>query len=112
MAEATAVALTGDTLSCGTFELCAAGMINRVEIAALMSTALGRQIEAGEAAFSEWARAAHLPVGPVRDGLEAMNADYDKYGFLGGNALVLKAVLGRELRTLAAYITELVSRSI
>ncbi len=112
VAEAAALALTGDTLSRGTFELCAAGMVNRIEIAALMSRALGREIEAGEAAFDEWARAAHLPEGPVRDGLAAMNADYDKYGFPGGNALTLRSVLGREPRALAEYIGELASRSI
>ena len=112
VAEAAALALTEDTLSCGTFELCAAGMVNRIEIVALMGAALGRTITAGEIPFDEWARSVHLPEGPVRDGLEAMNADYDKYGFPGGNALVLKAVLGREPRTLVEYITELASRSI
>lgn len=93
-------------LSCGTFEMCAEGMVNCMEIVALMSAALDRTITAGEMPFDEWTRSVHLPKGPVRDGLEAMNADHDKYGFPGGNSLVLKAVLGREPRTLASYIQE------
>jgi uncharacterized protein YbjT (DUF2867 family) len=46
VAEAAALALTGDTLSRGTFELSAAGMVNRVELAELMSQALGRAVVA------------------------------------------------------------------
>ncbi len=107
VAEAAALALTGDTLSYGTFELCAPGMVDRVEIAALMSDALGRPIEASEMPFEAWAQAAHLPDGPVHDGMKIMDADYDRYGFPGGNALVLRAILGREPRTLRAYVEEL-----
>ena len=36
-----------------------------------------------------------------------MYADYDPFGFPGGNALVLKAVLGREPRTLEQFLHEL-----
>lgn len=109
VAEAAALAFTGDALAYGTFELCAPGMVNRTEIAALMSVALGRTIEAAEALFDDWADAAHLPAGPVRDGLKVMNADYDKYGFPGGNGLVLRAILDREPRTLLGYFQELAS---
>ena len=107
VAEAAALAFTGDKLAFGTFELCAPGMVNRTEIAALMSEALGRTIEAVAVPFDDWAQAAHLPAGPVRDGLKIMDADYDEYGFPGGNALVLRAILGREPRTLRAYFEEL-----
>ncbi len=110
VAEAAALALTGNTLAYGTFELCAPGMVNRVEMAAMMSEALGRTIEAGEIPFEEWAQEAHLPAGPLREGLAAMNADYDRYGFPGGNALVLRAILGREPRTLRQYIEEMAHR--
>ncbi len=58
----------------------------------------------------EWAQTAHLPEGPLREGLSAMNPDYDRYGFPGGNALVLRAILEREPRTLNQYIYELASR--
>lgn len=110
VAEAAALALTGDTLAYGTFELCAPGMVSRVEIAAMMGEALGRTIEAGETPFDEWAQAAHLPAGPLREGLAVMNGDYDRYGFPGGNALTLRAILGREPRTLRQYIQELAGR--
>lgn len=106
VAEAAALALTGDALSYGTFELCAPGMVDRIEIAALLSAALGRAIEAGEIPPAETAEALNLPPGPVRDGMTAMHVAYDKYGFTGGNALVLRAILGREPRTLLAYFQE------
>lgn len=110
VATAAALALSEDKLSYGTFELCAPGMVNGVELAALISEALGRRIEAGESSSEEWAKTAQIPEGPVREGLAIMNADYNQYGFPGGNALVLQAILGREPRTLRQYIYELASR--
>jgi hypothetical protein len=85
-------------------------MVDRVELTALMSEALGRTIEAGELPFEEWATMANIPDGPVREGLKKMYADYDKYGFPGGNALVLGAILGREPRTLKQFFQELAGR--
>ena len=110
VAEAAALALTGDRLDYGTFELSSPGMVDRVELAALMGEALGRPIEAAEPSFDEWAAAAKTPPGAVRDGLRTMYADYDRFGFPGGNALVLRAVLGREPRTLREYVRELAAR--
>lgn len=110
VAEAAALALTGDTLSYGTFELCAPGMVDRREMADIMGQALGRTIEAGEIPFDEWARTAKMPEGPVRDGMARMYEDYDRYGFPGGNALVLRAVLGREPRSLSQFFAELVAQ--
>lgn len=52
-----------------------------------------------------------MPDDPIREGLKKMYADYDQYGFPGGNALVLRAILGREPRTLRQYIHELASYS-
>ena len=43
VAEAGAIALTGDTLSYGTFELPARGIFDRIEVAKTMSEALGRK---------------------------------------------------------------------
>ena len=43
------------------------GMVNRVELAAMMSETLGRNIEAGEPSFDEWARMANIPDGPLRE---------------------------------------------
>ena len=108
VAEAVALALTGDKLAYGTFELCAPGMLSRVDLASLMSQALEREIEAAEPSFAEWARMAHVPDGPVWDGLKRMYEDYEEFGFPGGNSLVLEAVLGREPRTMEQFVWELV----
>jgi hypothetical protein len=84
-------------------------MIDREELAAITSEALGRTIKAAEPPFEEWARRAGIPEGPVKDGLQRMYAHYDSYGFPGGNALVLRAILGREPRSLRQYVQELAS---
>jgi uncharacterized protein YbjT (DUF2867 family) len=110
VAEVAVIALTSDRLDYGTFELCDAGMVDRVELAGLMSEALDSPIEAGEPTFEEWAQTAHIPAGAMRDGMQKMYAHYDRYGFQGGNALVLRAILGREPRPLRRYFYELASR--
>ena len=110
VAEVAALALTSDRLDHGTFELCDAGMVDRVELAAMMSEALDRPIEAGEPTFEEWAQTAHIPEGAIREGMKKMYAHYDRYGFPGGNALVLRAILGREPRSLRQYFYELANR--
>ena len=110
IAEAAAIALTTDRLNHGTFELCAPGMFSREEVTSMMSEALGRTIEAGEPPFNSWAEFAKVPEGPVQDGLRRMYAHYDQHGFPGGNALVLRAILDREPRTLREFFQELVQR--
>lgn len=107
VAETVGIAFTSDTLNYGTFELSATGMLNREEVAALMTEVLGRKIEAAEIPFEEFAKQANLPKGPMHDGLKAMFDEYDNYGFHGGNSLILKTILGREPRTLKQYIHEL-----
>jgi uncharacterized protein YbjT (DUF2867 family) len=107
VAEVAALAMTGTELSYGTFELCSPGMYNRLDLAALISDALGETVEAGEISPDKWAQQVQIPPGPLRDGLIAMNKEYDHYGFSGGNALVLKAILGREPRTVKQFIQEL-----
>jgi uncharacterized protein YbjT (DUF2867 family) len=110
VAEVAAIALTSDRLDYGTFELCDAGMVDRVQLAGMMSEALDSTIEAGESTFEEWAQTARIPEGAIREGLKKMYAHYDRYGFPGGNALVLRAILGREPRSLRQYFYELASR--
>jgi uncharacterized protein YbjT (DUF2867 family) len=107
VAAAAALAMTDVAFSYGTFELCSPGMYSRVDLAVLMSEAIGKTIEAGEIPTEQWARAVKLPPGELRDGLIAMNKDYDKYGLSGGNSLVLKTILGREPRTVSQFIIEL-----
>lgn len=105
VAEVAARALTGDDLAYGTFELSAPGMLDRTQLATIISAELGRSIEAAEIPLTQWAQ--EIPEGPERDGLIAMLTHYDKYGFPGGNALVLRAILGREPRTVRQYIHDL-----
>ena len=107
VAEAAALALTSSKLDYGTFELSAEGMANRIELTRMMSEALGQTIQAGEVDYDHWAQGAHIPEGPMREGLRRMFADYDQFGFPGGNALVLRTILDREPRTLRDYIYEL-----
>jgi uncharacterized protein YbjT (DUF2867 family) len=107
VAEAAALALTETTLDYGTFELCSEGMFDRVELAALMSGALGRTIEASESSPELVASGPAVDEDPLQAGLARMNAHYDEYGFPGGNALVLRSILGREPRSLEQYIYEL-----
>lgn len=51
-----------------------------------------------------------MPAGTLRDGFARMMAHYDEHGFPGGNALVLRAILGREPRTLEQYFRALAGR--
>jgi len=105
VAEVAALAFTNERLSYGTFELCAPGLVDRVEMAAMAGDVLGRPVSAAVTPLHEFA--SMLPAGPQRDGLTRMMAHYDQHGFAGGNGLVLAAILGREPRTLLNYFREL-----
>ncbi|HEX4065024.1 MAG TPA: NmrA family NAD(P)-binding protein [Acidobacteriaceae bacterium] len=107
VAEAAALAFVTDRLDYGTYELCAPGMLNRIEVAALMSEALGYEIRAAELPFEEWAASIGLPEGSRRAGMRRLYEHYDRHGFPGGNALVLRDILDREPRTLRDYLHEL-----
>lgn len=109
IAEVAAIALTEDRLLYGTFELAAEESLDRHDVAAIMGEVLGREVHAGMVPFDEWASKAGLPEdGPVRPGLRKMYAWYDAHGFLG-NPLTLRAILGRDARTLKSYFEELTS---
>ncbi len=112
VAEIAAEAFVTERFDNGTFELCSPGNFNRSEIAALMSEALDLRIEAGEMAFDAWAEMTGIPEGPTRSGLKRMYAVYNQYGFRGGNATVLKCLLGREPRTLSGFFQELAAKQI
>lgn len=107
VAEAAAIALATDRLDFGTFELCAPGMLNRIEVAQLMSQAVGYPIRAAEVPFDVWSGYMELAEGPLRDGMRRMYEHYDRHGFPGGNPLVLRDILEREPRTLEAFLQEL-----
>lgn len=109
VAEVAAIALTEDRLLYGTFELCAEGDLDRHAVAALIGEVLGREVKAEAPPFDEWAEKTGVPQeGLVRPGLKQMFDWYDAHGLLG-NPLTLRAILGREPRTLKAYFEELAS---
>jgi uncharacterized protein YbjT (DUF2867 family) len=105
VAEVAAMAMTANELSYGTFELCAPGMQDSHETAEIISEVLGRPISAVQIPLQQFA--SQLPAGPFRDGMGRMMAHYDKHGLPGGNSLVLRAILGREPRSLKDYFREL-----
>jgi hypothetical protein len=76
----------------------------------MISSASGKEIQATEPPFEEWAETISLPEGFVRNGMKAMFQEYDKHGFSGGNSLVLRTILGRQPRTLQEFIYELAAR--
>ena len=102
VAEAAAIALTEDRLLFGTFELCAEGWHNREDVAAIIGEVLGRPITAARVD----PKMAAASAGPGAPALQKMFDWYDKRG-LQGNALALRAILGREPRTLRAFFAEL-----
>jgi uncharacterized protein YbjT (DUF2867 family) len=108
VAEVAAMAMTGNELSYGTYELCAPGMLDSHDTAAILSDVLGRPINAVQIPLEQFA--SRLPEGPFREGMSRMMAHYDRNGLPGGNPLVLRAILGREPRSLKDYFRELASR--
>lgn len=98
VAEVAAMALTEDRLLYGTYELAAVGLHDRHDLAALIGAALGRKIAV--------ARTDPESLPPQMVLLKPMFAHYDHGGLLG-NALTLRAILGREPRTIADFFREL-----
>jgi uncharacterized protein YbjT (DUF2867 family) len=97
VAEVVAIALTEDRLNYGTFELCAEGHLNGKDMAALMGEVLGQKIEA-------------VKIHPNEPSpMQSMFDWYDLHGLLG-NSLTLRAILGREPRSLRAYLEELAAK--
>jgi uncharacterized protein YbjT (DUF2867 family) len=107
VAEVAAIALTEDRLLYGTFELCAEGHLDRNDVAAIIAGVLGRPIKAER--IDE--KMAAADAGPGAPALERMFGWYDKRGLLG-SALTLRAILGREPRTLRSFFEELQLASI
>lgn len=98
VAEVAAIALTEERLLYGTFELCAEGALDRHEVAALISEVLGRKISPER-----------IDPDTLGDAAQAMRPMFDHYDRVGlrGNALTLRAILGREPHTLRAFFEEL-----
>ena len=105
VAEVAAIALTEDRLNYGTYELCAEGHLNRQDVAELISGVLGRKIQAEKLDLNAGPNAAKPDDGQMAS-LKLMFDWYDRHALLG-NALILRAILGREPRSLRAYFEEL-----
>lgn len=104
VAEVVAIAMTSNQLDYGTFELAAGGMLDRVQLAAVMSAESGRDIAATDPDATAWPKS--LP-----PGLAAMFDTYDRHGFHGGNDLVLHTILGRRPTSVSDYIHELAANT-
>jgi len=102
VAEVAALAMTEDSLLYGTFELCSDGNLDRHNLTALMSEVMGR--------LDVPAKAQIPPAAGLPPELTRMFDWYDKHSLLG-NALTLRAILGREPRTLRSYLEDLNSKS-
>ena len=94
VAEVAAIALTEDRLLDGTFELCAEGVHDRADLSRIIGEVLGRPIRA--------ARVDPDSLPDVPAAMRRMFAHYDQHG-LRGNALTLRAILGRAPRSLRDY---------
>lgn len=107
VADVAATALLENRLTYGTFELCADGLPNREEIAAMMGEVLGRWIEAAEPTFNYWLAKTGLQYDEQQRRL--VKTTYEYYGAHGlyGSSVTLRAILEREPRTLRSYIEEL-----
>ena len=101
VADVAAIALLEDRLLCGTFELCADGKLNREDVAELIADVTGREIRAH--------RTDPDTLGEAANPMRPMFAHYDHHGLVG-SSLILRAILGREPRTLRAYFEELAGK--
>lgn len=78
VAEVAALAMVGDQLSYGTFELCAPGMLDTREAAAIASEIVGRPIAAVQIPLDRFA--SQFPEGPNRTSMVHMMRHYDRIG--------------------------------
>ncbi len=98
LGEAIARVLTDPTLRGGTYELCSGESLTHAEMAAIFSEVLGREVTAHKRSLDDWkAWAAERGWAPWSiEAYARMCNHYDEYGYPGGNALALRAILGRE----------------
>ncbi|MCJ9712459.1 hypothetical protein LWS69_25815, partial [Bordetella hinzii] len=77
------------------------------DVAAMMSQFLGRNVRAGVQDVGSWAEQARLRYDPQQQAQMRRVFDYfDRQG-LQGNAITLRAVLGREPRSLRDFLAEM-----
>lgn len=98
LGEAIARVLTDPTLRGGTYELCSGDSVTHAEMAAIFSEVLGQEVTAQKRSLEDW-RSWAAERGWAKWSIEAyarMCDHYDAHGYPGGNALALRAILGRE----------------
>jgi hypothetical protein len=111
VAEVAAIGLTEERLNFGTFELCASGLLNRNDIAAIMSEVSRREIRAEEVSFEEWTEKTRIPFDERQKQLLKRMFEYFAAHGLAGNSLVLRTILGRAPRDLESFIRELAQKT-
>jgi hypothetical protein len=99
-----------DRLNYGTFDLCAEGHLTGKDVAVLMGEVLGKKIEAVKINPEKPANLSKDTGDEKQTSpMQSMFDWYDHHGLVG-NSLILRAILGREPRTLRAYFEELVAK--
>jgi uncharacterized protein YbjT (DUF2867 family) len=104
VAEAVALAVVEPKLRYGTFELAGPEALSQLDMAATLTTLLGRPV-AAQALSLETMRARALAAGASADRVEQMsimNSHYDRHG-MRGNPLVLETLLARPATRFEAY---------
>jgi uncharacterized protein YbjT (DUF2867 family) len=98
VADVAAKALLDRDLVNGTFELCSEGMVCIQDMARMLTEALGTEIQPRQITLDEWAavRGETFASPHRRETYAAMFDYFAKYGYKGGNGLVLRHLLGRE----------------
>lgn len=110
VAEAAAIVLSEPGWDGGEFELCSGDNLTRVEMAAALSEALGRDVHAEAYGIDEWKRDAattRTPFAIAR--VAAMYAHYDRHGLRGGNPRVLALILGRQPTSFRGFAAKAVA---
>lgn len=111
VADAAATVLTEPGWDGAAFELCSGDRLTRVEMAALIATALGRPVRAESVAIDTWRSNATGMRSPFQlERVAAMYAHYDRFGLPGGNARVLRLILGREPSSFEAFVQRLAAQ--
>ncbi len=108
VAEIGAIALTEDRLRNGTFDCCADYGYSRHDVVRIMSQALGETVVAVESDPQEWVARLPIPDPYTKGALSRMYTYYDRHGLVG-NPTVLKAILGREPRSLHQFLCDLIA---
>jgi uncharacterized protein YbjT (DUF2867 family) len=104
VAEVAAISFHEDRLIHGTYELSADGQYNLHEVAEMLSAALRRPVRAVQTPFNDLTPARREIANPYSaEAFRRLHAYYNKYGFHGGNALVLSSILGRAPNTFDTF---------